>query len=434
MFNFYKDIEKYDVICVDLDNTLFNYTYAHNEALRSTLHLFGFSIADYNAAKIVIKKRYLKANHHKKELYFKIMCEINNLPFYKTLSMFQHYEEKFKEFLLVDKGMKKLLKEAKNNNKKIVAITNFYVLQQIEKLKAAKLHKYIDYLITSEEFETEKPNPLLIDKAIELTKSEKSKIVTIGDSIVDDYEFYGVDYYPYNCSKLLISVTGKSGAGKSTLTNVLKKVWKCQVIEGDGYHKYERDHSEWKNLTHYNPSANNLIQLGLDIKNIFHDLNNISIPIYNHEDGKFKDPENLNLSDLDVVVIDGLHSLYKEVTGQFVKIKIFIDSELADKQKVERDVVERNKESDDVLKSIKSRSDDYNKYIKIQKQYSNIIIDIDKENCAKVTIKNDICFKRSAIKYYYVEIDNSVVFTVDYKELNDLMYNIMSAIKLNRYI
>lgn len=431
MFNIYKDVEQYDVFCVDLDNTLFNYTYAHNAALSLTMKKFNFNFDDYNVAKIEIRKRDLKANHHKKELYFKIICENTNKPFYEALKIFKYYSKKFNQNLLADSSMFRLLKTAKINNKKVIAITNFYLLQQIEKLKTTNFHKYIDYIITSEEYECEKPNKTLIDKALSFSGVDKSKVITFGDSIVDDFTRHGVDYYPYNCSKVLISITGKSGSGKSSISNILNSVWKCEIIEGDGYHKYERDHPEWSKLTHYNPEANNLLQLGLDIKNIFHNMNNIFVPIYNHANGKFETPENLNSNDLDVVVIDGLHSLYKEVTGEFVKIKIFIDNDLADEQKLKRDVYERNKNVTSVIKSIENRSEDYDKYIKIQKEYSNIIINVRKD--VEVIVKNDIIFDYSSVGFEHENKEDAVIFSSTYEKINTLIFNIMMAIKNNRY-
>ncbi|EIY3479446.1 uridine kinase, partial [Campylobacter coli] len=68
MFNFKKIAEKYKLIMVDIDNTLFNYTFAHKNALEVVMKLYSFTLEDYDLAKKMIAKRGLSANHHKKEL------------------------------------------------------------------------------------------------------------------------------------------------------------------------------------------------------------------------------------------------------------------------------------------------------------------------------------------------------------------------------
>ncbi|EAL8036653.1 HAD family hydrolase, partial [Campylobacter coli] len=81
MFNLKNIAEKYKLIMVDVDNTLFNYTFAHKNALEVVMEQYGFTLQEYNLAKIMIEKRNLSVNHHKKELYFKIICENKNIHF-----------------------------------------------------------------------------------------------------------------------------------------------------------------------------------------------------------------------------------------------------------------------------------------------------------------------------------------------------------------
>ena len=433
MFDLSKITKDYSVILVDLDNTLFNYTIAHNEAIKQTSTKFNFSSADYELAKINIKKRNLKANHHKKELYFKNICETNNRSFFEALEMYEFYIKVFHENLLADDSMLRLLDSSKKEGKQVIAITNYYVIPQIKKLKTAGYENLIDHLITSEEFELEKPNVKLLDRALELSKeSDKSKVIMFGDSVVDDMGIYDIKYSPYNCSKLLISISGKSGSGKSTISKVLKDVWNCDIIEADGYHKYERNHKAWNTLTHYDPKANNLIKLGLDIKSIYQDINNISVPIYNHKNGKFSSPNNIN-KNVDVVIVEGLHTLYKEVTGHYVKIKIFIDSKLADIQKIKRDVHKRNKTEESVKESIQQREKDYEKYIQVQKQFSNFIIDIDEDENTLITIKDDLIIDFSKLSYRVTQNLSETIVHCLYSELNSVIEDIMTLLKKSRY-
>lgn len=433
MFDLTKITKDYSVILVDLDNTLFNYTIAHNEAILQCSNKFNFSLEEYEVAKVNIKKRNLQANHHKKELYFKNICEMKNISLFVAFDMYEFYTKVFYENLLADDSMLRLLSSSKKEGKQVIAITNYYVIPQIKKLKVAGYEGLIDHLITSEEFEVEKPNVKLLERAIELSgENDKDKFIMFGDSVVDDMGVHDIKYSPYNCSKLLISISGKSGAGKSTISNVIKEVFEADVIEADGYHKYERNHKAWNTLTHYDPKANNLIKLGLDIKSIYQDISSISVPIYNHTNGKFCSPYKLNKG-ADVVIIEGLHTLYKEVTGDYVKIKIFIDSRLADFQKIKRDVNCRNKTEESVKESIRQRENDYEKYIQIQKQFSNFIVDIDEDENVTITISDDLVIDYNKLSYKITKNTSETIVYCKYRELNSVIRDLMLLLKESRY-
>lgn len=194
MFNLKNIAEKYKLVMVDIDNTLFNYTFAHKNALEAVMDQYDFTLQEYNLAKMMIETRNLSANHHKKELYFKIICENKNIHFSKASEMFNLYTSAFIKNLKVDKTMSDFLFYVKKLNKKVIAITNFYFIEQIFKLNCANLINMIDYLVCSEEFELEKPNKALVNRALELYGKfiDEEEIVMIGDSIADNFLGGGV--------------------------------------------------------------------------------------------------------------------------------------------------------------------------------------------------------------------------------------------------
>lgn len=418
MLNFNKIVDENDVILVDLDNTLFNYTKANKLAVESVLRKFNIPQELFAQARKNIKTRNLGVNGHKKEFYFKNICELQRRPLIDSLEMYDCYSETFKENLDADTSMLNMMKYAKEQGVKIIAITNYYVVPQLRKLKRTGFIQYIDQLVTSEEFEVEKPNKRLLTRALELADNpDLSRVIMIGDSVVDNLTSLGVKYYPYNCSKLLISVSGKSGAGKSTISKCIRDSWNALIIEGDGYHKYDRSHKAWENITHYNPKANNLIKMRLDIETIYHDIGKIEVPIYNHSNGKLSNGSTLDNQDVDVLVIEGLHTLYPEVTGDYVKIRMFIDSSLSDDQKIKRDTTERQKTIETVENSIIEREVDYNKYISIQKKYANFLIEVNDENF-KITLSDELGDK---------------VVTGEYKDLITTIGVIMSNLNKQRF-
>lgn len=61
---------------------------------------------DYEYARMQIKARDLSVNHHKKELYFKLMCEEKNIHFIQAKNMFELY---IKEFSIILKLIRQCL-------------------------------------------------------------------------------------------------------------------------------------------------------------------------------------------------------------------------------------------------------------------------------------------------------------------------------------
>jgi phosphoribulokinase len=286
MIDLQKYTDDYNVVFFDLDDTIFNYSIAHNRAIKYVLNKFQLTSKNYIDAKKEIKRRNLASNHHKKELYFKIICENNNMPLISVYKMYDSYKQCFNENLLVDRSMLNLIKTLKSQRKTIIGITNFYVVPQLKKLIKTNYIDYFDYMVTSEEFEIEKPNKTLFNKAMQLAGNpDVSKVIMFGDSIVDDFSMFNIAYHPYNCSKMLISVSG------NTSTEII-----CDIIK------------EELNAYVFELKSNNIIKQSLDIRNIYQ---NTSI--------------STKYTDLDVIVFYGKYALLKEVTGECVKLKIFIN-------------------------------------------------------------------------------------------------------------
>ncbi len=77
--------------------------------------------------------------------------------------------------------------------------------------------------------------------------------------------------------------------------------------------------------------------------------------------------DEIEIKDLDIVIIEGLHTLYQEVIGDFVKIKIYIDSDEADQQKINRDSKERNYSHSKIIDTIQKREEDYKNILKTKR-------------------------------------------------------------------
>ena len=196
-------------------------------------------------------------------------------------------------------------------------------------------------------------------------------------------------YFRTKQKPILIAIAGDSGVGKSTITKILGSFFGIQrtsVIEIDNYHKYERDSEVWKSKTHLDPIVNNLSLYKKQLVEII--SGNIeTIREYNHLTGAFDELKNVKINDF--LIVEGLHSLIMEDINKFYNIKIFVDldKELKNNFKLERDL-KRNKTEAEIHEQIKSRENDFQKFIVYQKENSDVSLNTLKieENIIKIEL------------------------------------------------
>lgn len=145
------------------------------------------------------------------------------------------------------------------------------------------------------------------------------------------------------------------------------------ALEGDGDHKWERGDRNWEEMTHLNPRANYLYRQAEDLR-VLHGNNTIKRVDYNHETGTFT--RKRRMSPKPYVVLCGLHSLYLPQMRQVLDMKVYLDTDEALRchWKLCRDQGERGHDMEAVLKQIKARQGDAEKYIYPQKQYADLVI------------------------------------------------------------
>jgi uridine kinase len=180
---------------------------------------------------------------------------------------------------------------------------------------------------------------------------------------------------------LTIGIAGDSGSGKSTLSESIIRLFPvgaCQVIEGDDYHLYERNSVEWKTLTHLNPLANNLSALESDVRNA--KLRKVIKPrTYDHSIGKFRIGREIVPGD--VLVVNGLHSLYLNQKDDLYDVGVYIsmNESLREKLKVKRDSTSRGANEEQVKNTLAKRKIDSDRFIKPQEKSAQIVFEIDYE-------------------------------------------------------
>ena len=249
-----------------------------------------------------------------------------------------------------------------------------------------------------------------------------------------EYQEINIDYKLILSRCNIIAIAGDSGSGKTTLLNELTDLFDKNSylkLETDRYHKWERGDQNYLQFTHLNPIANNLDKMNYDVYNLKIG-NEIYTVDYDHSTGKFTQIEKIESKNN--VILCGLHTIYDKNVNKIIDLKIFMDTDraLIKKWKIKRDVEERGYSMEKVLNQIKLRENDYNEYIKNQKEYADIIINFfEEEDCLKCNLKiinkiliNKIIYHEKKIENYYFSDDKKLIFQID----NDFYKNIKETI------
>ena len=178
-------------------------------------------------------------------------------------------------------------------------------------------------------------------------------------------------------SPILIGVAGDSGSGKTTFCNGIRGLIGSDLVETictDGYHKEDREQRKHSGRIPLDPDANHLDLLA-DHLLALKQGKTIDLPIYDHSTGKFGD--SLTFSPPPIVVVEGLHTLYPELSST-LDFRIFIDPDPEVKWawKWERDLKRRGHKAETLEQEMMQRMTAYKRWIDFQKINANVVIKI----------------------------------------------------------
>ena len=183
-------------------------------------------------------------------------------------------------------------------------------------------------------------------------------------------------YNKMSSHPFLIGISGDSATGKTTLAELFTLIFgkvQATTIHGDDLHLWERGNENWDKVTHLNPKANNLYHEVSTIENLIAGKE-IKRKHYNHDTGKFNDPE--IIYPRNIMVFEGLHTFFLKSFSEKFDLKVFMKpNEILRKHwKLLRDSKRRSQTQKRIMSLIEKRRKDAEKYIYQQELKSDLII------------------------------------------------------------
>jgi putative hydrolase of the HAD superfamily len=186
-------------ILFDLDNTLYDYNYAHKNALNFSYkklkkHL-KISISKFNKLYEISRREIHRelsgtASAHNRVLYFQRMMEKikGKVEPKLTLDLSDAYWNSFLEHMKLSNGAIDVLSFCKENNIKTAIVSDLTTKIQLKKLEKLNISKYIDTLVTSEEAGSEKPHSIMFLLTLNKLKVMPQDAIMVGDNEIADIE------------------------------------------------------------------------------------------------------------------------------------------------------------------------------------------------------------------------------------------------------
>jgi len=187
------------LVIIDLDDTIINYMYAHSIAFENLMHKISSEFnVDYNTLmnihKNIKNKLYTTYDkqfiRHDKLLQLKLLCnevKINNVS--KILELYELYETSYLNNLSLHNNCIEFFKFCNKYNIKITIMTNNTLHIQLKVCNKFDISKYIDSVLTSNEFLYEKPHNECLQYILNKYNVNNDEVIIIGDSELNDIQW-----------------------------------------------------------------------------------------------------------------------------------------------------------------------------------------------------------------------------------------------------
>lgn len=176
----------------------------------------------------------------------------------------------------------------------------------------------------------------------------------------------------------IIAICGISGSGKTTIAKRISQNYSNKMVDlsQDAYYKSYDEYTiqERRNINYDSPNAFDIKLLEKQLKEL-KESKEIDYPIYSFSE--YVRIGNKKIKPKELVVIDGMLILHFEEIRKLLDDSIFLDCEdnIALDRMLRRDVIERNRTKDEIIKRYKRDIKPMNElYVKPQRAYANKII------------------------------------------------------------
>ncbi len=195
----WNDIDLTEVkgLLLDLDDTLYHYEPVHKRAFDACAQV---AETNYQIPKDKFKSLWKIARDkvhtdvhgqgasHSRLLYLQKLYELysgkTNAEF--ALEMEELYWTVFLNEMSFRNGVEAFLQKAKERGIKMAIVTDLTAQIQLQKWQKLELHRYIDFMISSEEAGIEKPAPYIFELALQKLQLQTNEVVMIGDNATKD--------------------------------------------------------------------------------------------------------------------------------------------------------------------------------------------------------------------------------------------------------
>ncbi|MFP4424706.1 MAG: HAD-IA family hydrolase [Candidatus Woesearchaeota archaeon] len=232
-------------VLYDLDDTLYDYTYAHKIAMKAVFwelnkHMkmsYNRFMKLFKLSRVEIHKELSgTASAHNRVLYFQRLMEKTNNSIEPSivLKLYHTYWDSLMENMRLKPGAIESLEYCREHGIKTAVVSDLTTSVQLRKLEKLGISKYIDVLVTSEEAGSEKPHSIMFLLTLNKLKVSAEEAVMVGDNKVADIE----------------------GANFVGLTTVLLKKGKMECLAKEDYKRPDHTIKNLKQLISIVESVN----------------------------------------------------------------------------------------------------------------------------------------------------------------------------------
>lgn len=199
VINNWNDIDLSEVkgLLLDLDDTLYHYEPVHKIAFEACAQVaesnYQIQKEEFRSLwKIARDKVHIDVHgqgaSHSRLLYLQKLYELHsgktNADF--ALELEEVYWNVFLKEMTFRNGVESFLQKAQKLGIRMAIVTDLTAQIQLQKWQKLELHRYIDFMISSEEAGVEKPSPYIFELALQKLQLQVNEVAMIGDNALKD--------------------------------------------------------------------------------------------------------------------------------------------------------------------------------------------------------------------------------------------------------